>query len=149
MLSWTFFKDKGLAVVPPWTAAIHLDHEHSMKSFDKSMILVWIGHMLRKNHKSIERQALDWDTQGKRRQGRSRWTLNLETNRSESSKRTYGWSPLLGVIWTSNYSKSYPCAPVYWNSRKKSLINPKISSNQWNYLYLQSLISVQCHWQLD
>jgi hypothetical protein len=31
-----------------------------------------IGHTLRKGHEAIEREALDWNPQGKRRRGRLR-----------------------------------------------------------------------------
>jgi len=32
----------------------------------------WIGHTLRKRNEAIEREALDWNPQGKRRRGRPR-----------------------------------------------------------------------------
>jgi len=32
----------------------------------------WIGHTLKKGHEAIEREALDWNPQGKRRSGRPR-----------------------------------------------------------------------------
>jgi hypothetical protein len=31
----------------------------------------WIGHTLRKGNEAIEREALDWNPQGKRRKGKS------------------------------------------------------------------------------
>jgi len=32
----------------------------------------WIGHTMRKGNEAMEREALDWNTQGKRRRGRPR-----------------------------------------------------------------------------
>jgi len=32
----------------------------------------WMGHTLRKGNEAIEREALDWNLQGKRRRGRTR-----------------------------------------------------------------------------
>jgi len=32
----------------------------------------WIGHTLRKGNETIEREALDWNLQGKRSRGRTR-----------------------------------------------------------------------------
>jgi hypothetical protein len=34
----------------------------------------WIGHTLRKDNEAIEREALDWNQQGKRRRGRPKQT---------------------------------------------------------------------------
>jgi hypothetical protein len=34
----------------------------------------WIGHTMRKGNEAMEREALDWNTQGKRRRGRPRHT---------------------------------------------------------------------------
>ena len=34
----------------------------------------WIGHTLRKGNEAIEREALDWNPQGKRRRGRPKQT---------------------------------------------------------------------------
>lgn len=53
----------------------------------------WIGHTLRKPAKDITRQALRWNPQGKRKQGRPRnsWRRSVET---EMSKGGLNWGDL-------------------------------------------------------
>jgi len=45
----------------------------------------WIGHRLRKGNEAIEREALDWNPQGKRRRGRPRhtWRRTVHNEASE------------------------------------------------------------------
>jgi len=45
----------------------------------------WIGHTLRKGHEATEREALDWNLQGKRRRGRPRhmWQRTVHNEASE------------------------------------------------------------------
>jgi hypothetical protein len=50
-----------------------------------------IGHTLRKGHEAIEREALDWNTQRKRRSGRSRHTWR-RTVHSEALAKGKSWS---------------------------------------------------------
>ena len=71
----------------------------------------WIGHLLRKGNEDIEREALDWNPQGKRRRGRPRHTWR-RTVHSEAVEKGKNWNevkrmaeigPDGGVLWT-------PCA---------------------------------------
>jgi len=39
----------------------------------KKRKLNWIGHTVRKGNEAIEREALDWNWQGKRRRGTARY----------------------------------------------------------------------------
>jgi hypothetical protein len=49
----------------------------------------WIGHTLRKGNGAIEREALDWNPQGKRRRGRPRhtWRRSVHNEVLEKGKR--------------------------------------------------------------
>jgi hypothetical protein len=51
----------------------------------------WIGHTLRKGHEATEREALDWNLQGKRRRGRPRhmWQRTVHSEALQKGKR---WS---------------------------------------------------------
>jgi hypothetical protein len=51
----------------------------------------WIGHTLRKGHEAIEREALDWNPQRKRKRGRPRhmWRRAVHNEALEKEKR---WS---------------------------------------------------------
>jgi hypothetical protein len=51
----------------------------------------WIGHTLRKGNEAIEREALDWNPQGKRRRGRPKqtWRRSVHSEALEKGKR---WS---------------------------------------------------------
>jgi hypothetical protein len=51
----------------------------------------WIGYTLRKGHEAIEREALDWNPQGKTRRGRPRhkWRRNVHNEALEKGK---SWS---------------------------------------------------------
>ena len=51
----------------------------------------WIGHTLRKGREAIERQALNWNPQGKRRRGRHRhmWRRTVHNEALEKGK---SWS---------------------------------------------------------
>jgi len=51
----------------------------------------WIGHTLRKGHEAMEREALDWNPQMKRRRGRPRLTWR-RTVRSEALEKGKSWS---------------------------------------------------------
>jgi hypothetical protein len=51
----------------------------------------WIGHTLRKGHEAIEREALDWNPQRKRRRGRPRLTWR-RTVRNEALEKGKSWS---------------------------------------------------------
>jgi len=51
----------------------------------------WIGHTLRKQHEAVEREALDWNSQGKRRRGRPRITWR-RTVHSEALEKGKSWS---------------------------------------------------------
>jgi hypothetical protein len=51
----------------------------------------WIGHTLRKGHEAIEREALDWNQQGKRRRGRPRHTWR-RTVHNEALEKGKSWS---------------------------------------------------------
>jgi hypothetical protein len=48
----------------------------------------WIGHTMRKGHEAIEREALDWNPQGKRRGGRPRrmWQRAVHNEALEKGK---------------------------------------------------------------
>jgi hypothetical protein len=49
----------------------------------------WIGHALRKGNEAIERKALDWNPQGKRKRGRpkQRWRRSVHNKALEEGKR--------------------------------------------------------------
>jgi hypothetical protein len=51
----------------------------------------WIGHTLRKGNEAIEREALDWNPQGKTRRGRYKqtWQILVHNEALEKGKR---WS---------------------------------------------------------
>jgi hypothetical protein len=51
----------------------------------------WIGHTLKKGHEAIEREALDWNPQRKRRRGRPRhmWRKTVHNEALEKGK---SWS---------------------------------------------------------
>jgi hypothetical protein len=51
----------------------------------------WIGHTLRKGHEAIEREALDWNPQGKRRRRRPRHTWR-KTVHNEPLEKVKSWS---------------------------------------------------------
>ena len=51
----------------------------------------WIRHTLRKGHEAIEREALDWNPQGKRRKGRPRHTWRRSAH-SEALEQEKSWS---------------------------------------------------------
>jgi hypothetical protein len=51
----------------------------------------WIGYRLRKGHEAIEREALDWNPQRKRRRGRPRHTWR-RTVHSEALEKEKSWS---------------------------------------------------------
>jgi len=51
----------------------------------------WIGHTLRKGHETIEREALDWNPQAKRRRGRPRHTWQ-RTVHNEALEKGKSWS---------------------------------------------------------
>jgi hypothetical protein len=51
----------------------------------------WIRHTLRKRHEAIEREALDWNPQGKMRRGRSRHTWR-RTVHNEALEKGKSWS---------------------------------------------------------
>ena len=51
----------------------------------------WIGHTLRKGHEAIEREALDWNPQVKRRRGRSRHTWR-RTVHNQPLEKVKSWS---------------------------------------------------------
>ena len=53
--------------------------------------LNWIGHALRKGHEAIEREALDWNPQGKRRRRRPRHT-SRRTVHKEALEKGKSWS---------------------------------------------------------
>src|ERR1700729_2445791 len=57
----------------------------------------WIGHTLRKPDSSITRQALSWNPQGKRKQGRPKNTRRLETMKVLNC---------IGLTWKEIESKS-------------------------------------------
>src|ERR1700729_712638 len=57
----------------------------------------WIGHTLRKPDSSITRQALSWNPQGKRKQGRPRNTWRRETMKVLNC---------IGLTWKEIASKS-------------------------------------------
>jgi len=48
----------------------------------------WIGHTLRKGHEAIERDALDWKPQGKKRRGRPghTWRRTVHNEALEKGK---------------------------------------------------------------
>jgi hypothetical protein len=46
----------------------------------------WIGRALRKENEAIEREALDWNPQGKRRRARPRHTWRRSVDNEESEK---------------------------------------------------------------
>jgi len=50
-----------------------------------------IGHTLRKGHEAAEREALDWNPQGKRRRGRPRQTRR-RTVHSKALEKGKSWS---------------------------------------------------------
>jgi hypothetical protein len=54
--------------------------EDSIKNHIRRRKWNWIGHTLRKNERSIERQALDWNPQGARKRGRPKqsWRRTIE-----------------------------------------------------------------------
>ena len=56
----------------------------------------WIGHTLRKPKESINRQALQWNPQGKRKRGRPRTTWRRVTM-GEMEKEGYTWNQLGNV----------------------------------------------------
>jgi hypothetical protein len=51
----------------------------------------WIGHTLRKGNEAFEREALDWNPQGKRRRGRPKqtWQRAVQNDALEKGK---SWS---------------------------------------------------------
>jgi hypothetical protein len=51
----------------------------------------WIGHTLRKGNEAIEREALDWNLQGKRTRGRPKqmWRISVHNEALEKGK---SWS---------------------------------------------------------
>jgi hypothetical protein len=51
----------------------------------------WIGRTLRKGRKAIEREALDWNPQGKRKKGRPRHTWR-RTVHNEGLEKGKSWS---------------------------------------------------------
>jgi len=52
----------------------------------------WIGHTLRKGHEAIEREAWDWNLQGKtRRRPRHTWRRNVHSEALEKGK---SWSEI-------------------------------------------------------
>jgi hypothetical protein len=51
----------------------------------------WIGHTLRKGHETIEREALVWNPQGKRRRGRPRHMWR-RTVHNEALQKGMSWS---------------------------------------------------------
>jgi hypothetical protein len=51
----------------------------------------WIGHTLRKASEAIEREALDWNLQGKRRRERPRHTWRRSV-RNEALEKGKSWS---------------------------------------------------------
>ena len=56
----------------------------------------WIGHTLRKGNEAIEREALDWKPQGKRRRGRPRHTWRRTVN-SEALEKGKSWNEVKRV----------------------------------------------------
>jgi hypothetical protein len=57
--------------------------------------LNWIGHILRKGHETIEREALNWNSQRKRNRGRHRhtWRRNVhnEALKGRPEVKLRGW----------------------------------------------------------
>jgi len=51
----------------------------------------WVGHTLRKANEAIEREALDWNPQGKRRRGRPRLTWR-RTVHNETLEKGKSWN---------------------------------------------------------
>jgi hypothetical protein len=51
----------------------------------------WIGHTLRKGHETVEREALDWNPQRKRKRGRPRHKWR-RTVHNEALKKAKSWS---------------------------------------------------------
>jgi hypothetical protein len=52
---------------------------------------MWIRHTLRKGNETIEREALDWNLQGKRRRGRPKQTWRRSVH-NEASEKGKSWS---------------------------------------------------------
>ena len=50
----------------------------------------WIGHTLRKGNETIEREALDWNPQEKRRRGRPKQTWRRSVH-SEALEKGLSW----------------------------------------------------------
>ncbi|VDP60120.1 unnamed protein product [Schistosoma curassoni] len=53
----------------------------------------WVGHTLRKSSNCITRQALTWNTEGKRKRGRPKNTLRREIE-SDMKKMNKNWKEL-------------------------------------------------------
>jgi len=66
----------------------------------------WIGHTLRKGHEAIEREALDWNPQGKRRRGRPRhtWRRNVHNEALEKGK---SWSEVMKIAGNRTRWRSF------------------------------------------
>jgi len=57
----------------------------------------WIGHTLQKGNEAIEREALDWNPQGKRRRGRLRHTWRRSAH-SEALERGKSWNEVKRMV---------------------------------------------------
>jgi hypothetical protein len=51
-----------------WTEETEMSTQNERRKWN------WIGHTLREGNENIEREAVDWNPQGKRRRGRPRHT---------------------------------------------------------------------------
>ena len=50
----------------------------------------WIGHTLRKGNEAIEREALDWNPQGKQRRGRPKQTWRRSVHEALEEGKSWG-----------------------------------------------------------
>jgi len=87
----------------------------------KRRIWDWIGHTLRKGHEAIEREALDWNPQGKRKRGRPRQTWP-RTVHNEAFEKGKSWSEVKRMAGNRTRWRCFVNALCYLRNNRNLLL---------------------------